>query len=127
MKLKETMNKIQAQTTNTILMVRPVAFRMNEQTAVNNYFQEDIKAKNEEINAKAQREFDTMVSILRDHGINVLVLDDDLAEDTPDSIFPNNWVSTHANGDIAIYPMFARKQEERAPGCLFHLAGRTWF
>lgn len=108
------MNK-QAQTTNVILMVRPVAFRKNEQTAVNNYFQEDIKARNEEINGKAQQEFDTLVNTLRSTGIQVLVLDDDLIEDTPDSIFPNNWVSTHANGNVAVYPMYAenRRKERR--------------
>lgn len=108
------MNK-EAQTTNVILMVRPSAFRKNEQTAVNNYFQEDIKARNEEINGKAQQEFDTLVNTLRNAGIQVLVLDDDLIEDTPDSIFPNNWVSTHANGNVAVYPMYAenRRKERR--------------
>ncbi|WP_031425997.1 citrulline utilization hydrolase CtlX [Flavimarina sp. Hel_I_48] len=108
-------NVIPAQATGTIVMVRPVAFRMNEQTAVNNYFQEDLKVKNAEINRKAQAEFDAMVNKLKDAGIEVLVLNDDLAEDTPDSIFPNNWVSTHANGDIAIYPMYAenRRRERR--------------
>ena len=53
------------QVTNTVLMVRPVAFRMNEQTAINNYFQEDLALKNEEINKKAQQEFDQFVSKLK--------------------------------------------------------------
>lgn len=103
------------QTTNTILMIRPVNFRMNEQTAVNNYFQTDINLKNAEINAKAQQEFDTFVEKLRAVGINVVVENDDELMDTPDSIFPNNWVSFHNNGDIAIYPMFAenRRKERR--------------
>ncbi len=103
------------QITNTLLMIRPVAFRMNEETAVNNYFQEDLDLKNSEINKKAQVEFDTFVSKLRAVGVNVLVEDDDLLMDTPDSIFPNNWVSFHANGDIGIYPMFAenRRRERR--------------
>jgi len=103
------------QITNTLLMIRPVAFRMNEETAVNNYFQEDIDLKNSEINRMAQAEFDTFVSKLRAVGVNVLVEDDDLLMDTPDSIFPNNWVSFHANGDIGIYPMFAenRRRERR--------------
>ncbi|WP_422105706.1 citrulline utilization hydrolase CtlX [Winogradskyella sp.] len=103
------------QTTQTILMVRPVNFRMNEQTAVNNYFQEDIALKNAEINIKAQEEFDAFVEKLRAVGINVIVTSDDDRDDTPDSIFPNNWVSFHSNGDVAIYPMFAenRRKERR--------------
>lgn len=103
------------QITDTILMIRPVAFRMNEQTAVNNYFQEDIAIKNSEINKKAQFEFDTFVEKLRAVGINVIVENDDLKMDTPDSIFPNNWVSFHENGDIGLYPMFAenRRRERR--------------
>ena len=103
------------QTTNTILMIRPVHFRMNEQTAVNNYFQEDLDIKNSEINKKAQNEFDAFVEKLRAAGINVIVEGDDIVNDTPDSIFPNNWVSFHENGDVAIYPMFAenRRKERR--------------
>jgi len=103
------------QITNSILMIRPVAFRMNEETAVNNYFQEDIDLRNTDINKKAQKEFDTFVDKLRSVGVNVIVESDDILADTPDSIFPNNWVSFHSNGDIAIYPMFAenRRQERR--------------
>lgn len=96
-------------------MIRPVAFRMNEQTAVNNYFQEDLDIKNAEINKKAQEEFDAFVDKLRAVGVNVIVIHDDLKMDTPDSIFPNNWVSFHQNGDVALYPMFAenRRRERR--------------
>ncbi|WP_111880036.1 citrulline utilization hydrolase CtlX [Aequorivita sp. CIP111184] len=96
-------------------MIRPVAFRMNEQTAVNNFFQEDIALKNAEINKKAQLEFDAFVQKLRKVGVNVIVEDDDLRLDTPDSIFPNNWISFHENGDIGLYPMFAenRRRERR--------------
>ena len=103
------------QSTNNILMIRPVAFRMNEQTAVNNYFQEDIDIKNAEINKRAQKEFDLLVEKLRAKGVNVIVLSDDELLDTPDSIFPNNWVSFHENGNIGIYPMFAenRRKERR--------------
>ena len=103
------------QITNTILMIRPVNFRMNEQTAVNNYFQEDIDLKNSEINTKAQKEFDEFVDKLRSVGINVIVEDDLKSSDTPDSIFPNNWVSFHENGDIGLFPMFAenRRKERR--------------
>jgi hypothetical protein len=103
------------QISNTILMIRPVSFRMNEETAVNNYFQEDLDLRNAEINRKAQAEFDAFVAKLRDAGVQVIVESDDSLEDTPDSIFPNNWVSFHQNGDVAIYPMFAenRRKERR--------------
>ncbi|KXN99168.1 amidinotransferase [Aequorivita aquimaris] len=96
-------------------MIRPVAFRMNEQTAVNNFFQEDIALKNAEINTKAQAEFDAFVQKLRGVGVHVIVENDDLRMDTPDSIFPNNWISFHENGDIGLYPMFAenRRRERR--------------
>ncbi|PKD16537.1 amidinotransferase [Salegentibacter salinarum] len=101
------------QITDTILMVRPVAFRMNEQTAVNNYFQKDLTADN--VNERAQAEFDEFASKLKKVGVNVIVVDDKQEDDTPDSIFPNNWVSFHENGHIALYPMFAenRRKERR--------------
>ncbi len=103
------------QATNTILMVRPVNFRMNEQTAVNNYFQESLEMMNNEINSKAQNEFDAFASKLREKGVNVVIVEDTLNPDTPDSIFPNNWVSFHENGNVGIYPMFAenRRNERR--------------
>ncbi|CAM4263572.1 citrulline utilization hydrolase CtlX [Zobellia roscoffensis] len=103
------------QITNTILMIRPVNFRMNEQTAVNNYFQEDIDVQNTTINEKAQQEFDAFVEILRSKGVNVVVVEDTKEPDTPDSIFPNNWISFHANGTVGLYPMFAenRRNERR--------------
>ena len=104
-----------SQITNTILMIRPVQFRMNEETAVNNYFQESLDIKNAEINKKAQDEFDAFAEKLRAVGVNVIVEDDKLELDTPDSIFPTNWVSFHKNGDVALYPMFAenRRRERR--------------
>ncbi|SHG27637.1 hypothetical protein SAMN05444396_10756 [Flavobacterium segetis] len=104
------------QTTNSILMIRPVAFRMNEQTAINNYYQKVLDGLlPATVNAKAQQEFDTFVQKLRAVGIDVTVVDDTLEPSTPDSIFPNNWISFHQNGDVALYPMFAenRRQERR--------------
>lgn len=104
------------QTTNSILMIRPVAFRMNEQTAVNNYYQKVLDGLTpENVNAKAQEEFDTFVQKLKMVGIDVTVVDDTKTPDTPDSIFPNNWISFHENGDVALYPMFAenRRAERR--------------
>ncbi|MEL4306486.1 citrulline utilization hydrolase CtlX [Joostella sp. CR20] len=104
-----------SQITNTILMVRPIRFRMNEQTAVNNYFQEDIDMLNEAINTKAQNEFDAFVEKLKNAGINIIVVQDTPNPDTPDSIFPNNWISTHEDGTVTLYPMFAenRRNERR--------------
>lgn len=109
------------QITNSLLMIRPVAFRMNEQTAVNNYFQENLDAENELINQKAQQEFDNFVQKLKSVGVRVFVVDDIKENDTPDSIFPNNWVTFHQNGDIALYPMFAenRRKERREDILLF--------
>ena len=103
------------QITNTVLMVRPVRFRMNEETVVNNYFQEEMDLKNDEINRQAQQEFDVLVEKLRTVGVKVIVVDDIYEQNTPDSVFPNNWITFHQNGDIAIYPMFAenRRRERR--------------
>jgi hypothetical protein len=89
---------------------------MNEQTAVNNYYQKVIDGLlPETVNAKAQQEFDAFVAKLTAVGVDVIVVEDTLNPDTPDSIFPNNWISFHENGDVALYPMFAenRRQERR--------------
>ncbi|WP_275314851.1 citrulline utilization hydrolase CtlX [Tenacibaculum bernardetii] len=104
------------QTTNTILMVRPVSFRMNEQTAINNYYQQELSGMLPvTINAKAQQEFDAFVIKLKAVGVNVIVVEGTKEPDTPDALFPNNWISFHENGDVAIYPMFAenRRLEKR--------------
>lgn len=104
------------QLTNTILMIRPVSFRMNEQTAVNNYYQQNLKHLSaQEIQSKALAEFDGFVTKLREAGINIVVIEDTLVPSTPDSIFPNNWISFHSNGKVGIYPMFAenRRLERR--------------
>ena len=104
------------QITNTILMIRPVSFRMNEQTAVNNYYQKVLESLTPEtVQIKALQEFDDFVEKLKAVGVNVIVVDDNKETDTPDSIFPNNWISFHENGDVALYPMFAenRRLERR--------------
>ena len=101
------------QTTNSILMIRPVAFRMNEQTAVNNYYQKVVDGLlPATVNAKAQQEFDAFVEKLTAVGVDVTVVEDTLNPDTPDSVFPNNWISFHENGDVALYPMFAENRRE---------------
>jgi len=104
------------QTTNTILMIRPIGFRMNEQTAVNNYYQKVLdNTLPETVNKQAQQEFDAYVEKLRAIGVNVVVVEDNKEFDTPDSIFPNNWISFHENGTVGLYPMFAenRRLERR--------------
>jgi hypothetical protein len=89
---------------------------MNEQTAVNNYYQKVLDGLlPATVNAKAQEEFDTFVDKLRNIGVDVTVVDDTLSPDTPDSIFPNNWISFHQNAEVVLYPMFAenRRAERR--------------
>ena len=104
------------QVTNSVLMIRPVAFRMNEQTIANNHFQKELSGMlPAAVNAKAQQEFDALVNQLKLVGVNVIVVEDVPETDTPDSIFPNNWISFHENGDVVLYPMFAknRRSERR--------------
>tara|TARA_B100000780_G_scaffold21484_1_gene13814 strand:- start:1759 stop:2697 length:939 start_codon:yes stop_codon:yes gene_type:complete len=99
------------QTTNSILMIRPINFRMNEQTVVNNYYQrvlDDLLPAT--VNVNAQKEFDHYVEKLESHGVHVIVISDIEGSDTPDSVFPNNWISFHENGTVALYPMFAENR-----------------
>lgn len=100
------------QTTDTVLMIEPVAFGFNEQTAVNNYFQVQQEGN---VQDKALKEFNDFVEKLRAKNINVITIKDTLEPKTPDSIFPNNWVSFHADGKVVLYPMFAenRRLERR--------------
>ena len=100
------------QTTDTVLMIEPVAFGYNEQTAVNNYFQVQQEGNVQE---KALREFNSFVEKLRSKGITVITIKDTISPKTPDSIFPNNWVSFHRDGKVVLYPMFAenRRLERR--------------
>lgn len=104
------------QITDTLMMIRPVAFRRNEQTAVNNYYQKTIEGLSmDQIQEKALAEFDGFVEKLREAGIDVIVFDDTAEPETPDSIFPNNWVSFHESGEVILYPMYAenRRLERR--------------
>lgn len=104
------------QITDTILMVRPINFRMNEQTAVNNYYQQSIdNVLPATIQKQAEEEFDAFVKKLRESGVQIVVVQDTIEPNTPDSIFPNNWVSFHSDGTVGVYPMFAenRRLERR--------------
>lgn len=102
------------QTTSHILMIRPVAFGLNIQTADSNAFQ-NKSASQEKVQEKALAEFDDFVTKLRENGIEVTVIEDTEKPHTPDSIFPNNWISFHENGSIFLYPMQAenRRLERR--------------
>ena len=91
-----------------ILMVRPYQFYFNQQTASNNFFQSNINIEN--ANELAIAEFDAMVEKLRAHQIKVKVVQDTQNPSTPDSIFPNNWISTHADGTLCLYPMYAENR-----------------
>ena len=101
------------QTTDTLLMIEPVAFGYNAETAENNYFQ--VEQKGNDIQQKALQEFQNFAEKLRNHGINVISIKDTLEPHSPDSIFPNNWVSFHADGTVNLFPMFAenRRVERR--------------
>lgn len=101
------------QTTDTVLMIEPIAFGYNAETAKNNYFQ--VEQTGSDIQSKALAEFNTFVGKLRGKGINVITIKDTLDPHTPDSIFPNNWVSFHKDGKVVLYPMFAsnRRVERR--------------
>ena len=107
-----------SQATNSILMIRPINFGYNEETAQDNHYQiKELPHKN--VNERAQKEFDNMVKNLRQNGVSVHVFQDDENEYTPDSIFPNNWVSFHENGDVGLYPMCAENRRmERRPEVL---------
>ncbi|MDN3582604.1 citrulline utilization hydrolase CtlX [Mucilaginibacter flavus] len=102
------------QSTSNILMIRPVSFGFNEQTAASNAFQ-NRDANQQAVQDKALAEFDGFVKILSDAGVNVTVVDDTPEPHTPDSIFPNNWVSFHDDGTVYLYPMQAenRRLERR--------------
>jgi hypothetical protein len=104
-----------AQNTSVLLMIRPVSFTYNAQTAVNNAFQQS-DAANAQTQNMAVAEFNNMVQLLTDNGVRVFVFDDTEEPHTPDSIFPNNWFSTHESGDMVVYPMYApnRRAERRA-------------
>jgi len=103
------------QYTNHLLLIRPMHFHYNPQTAVNNYFQRGPDISEEKVQLQAKKEFEDFVELLRSRNIDVIVIDDTRSADTPDSLFPNNWISFHADGRVGWYPMFARnrRQERR--------------
>lgn len=103
------------QAPSSVITIRPYQFEPNPETLADNSFQTLAYGSADTIAKQAQHEFDTTVQSLEDHGIIVHVFQDDGTKDTPDSVFPNNWFSTHAGGHVAVYPMFTpnRRRERR--------------
>lgn len=102
------------QSSDLILMIRPASFRMNEETAVNNAYQQQWTGEESPLDL-ARAEFNGLVDALQACSIRVAVYEDDAEADTPDALFPNNWVSFHSDGRVGLYPMFAvnRRRERR--------------
>jgi hypothetical protein len=97
-------------------MIRPAAFGFNEETAANNFFQQNIRQTDSPaVRQSAIKEFDNMVTVLKDLGIEVLVIDDTDNPVNPSAVFPNNWISTLPDGIISVFPLYApnRRAEKR--------------
>ena len=114
--------------TNNILMIEPAAFRYNEQTAVNNYYQKVFdNLSSNSIQQKALFEFNTFVKKLKNVGVNIFLLKDTLKPETPDSIFPNNWVTFHSDARAVLYPMFAQNRRYERRKDVFTLLSNDFF
>ncbi len=106
-------------------MIQPVNFSFNAETAVNNAFQVADAVAGDQAQTRALAEFEGFVRLLRDNGVDVTVVQDTPDPYTPDSIFPNNWVSFHADGTVCLYPMYAvNRRQERKPGVIHAVAKR---
>ena len=115
------------QVTDSILMVRPGNFKYNEETADDNAFQKNPKdASESEIQERVVSEFDGMIDILQNVGINVIVYRENENSDNPDSIFPNNWFSTHNDGSFITYPMFAPSRRGERNESIIDLLGKEF-
>lgn len=98
------------QSTNSIFLVKPTSFAFNKQTAKSNVFQNEAKISENEIQKRALIEFNKLAKTLTQHGVEVLIFDDTVEPEKPDAIFPNNWISTHSQGVIILYPMMAKNR-----------------
>jgi len=103
------------QSTNSVLMIRPSRFYSNPETAADNAFQRNPDRDADALTLMARKEFDAAVQILRAAGVNVHVFEDTVEPEKPDAVFPNNWISTHHDGRIALFPMYSalRRRERR--------------
>ncbi|MFN0139843.1 MAG: citrulline utilization hydrolase CtlX [Pyrinomonadaceae bacterium] len=104
------------QTTNNILLIRPANFGFNNETRASNVFQKELSEDAETIRQKASHEFEAFAAKLKSHGVNVRVFDDTPSPAKTDAVFPNNWISFHADGTVILYPMLSsnRRLEKRA-------------
>ena len=104
-----------AQSTNSVLMIRPCRFYPNPETAADNAFQRDANRDLDALTLVARNEFDAAVQTLRTAGVNVHVFEDTAEPEKPDAVFPNNWMSMHHDGRIALFPMYSnlRRRERR--------------
>ena len=119
---------IEAQTAAHVLMIRPVRFAANAQTAASNSFQRAPGGTQQQLQAQALLEFDALADALRSAGVGVVIYEDTHEPHTPDSIFPNNWVSFHADGSALLYPMLApNRRLERRPDLFTSLTTRDGF
>jgi len=110
-----TQSAMLAQSTNSVLMIRPCRFYLNPETAADNVFQGRVDCPADELSAAARQEFDAAVQILGEAGVNVHTFEDTAEPEKPDAVFPNNWISTHHDGRIALFPMYSalRRRERR--------------
>ncbi|MEQ9188842.1 MAG: arginine deiminase-related protein [Cryomorphaceae bacterium] len=114
------------QTTNSILLVRPAHFGYNSETAESNAFQSNETHQVQEIAQKALREFDMLAARLAEKGVNVCTAKDTTHPIKPDALFPNNWVSFHANGQVIIYPMLAPSRRHERREAIIHQVGKSF-
>ncbi|MEA5458147.1 arginine deiminase-related protein [Arcicella sp. LKC2W] len=120
---------MRSQTTSNILMIRPVNFGFNQETAESNAFQDAEFGKQNQDKAQqiALKEFDEMVEQLQKSGVNVIVIEDTAEPHTPDSIFPNNWISFHGNGSVIMYPMQAENRRLERREDIIEQIGETFY
>ena len=106
---------VHAQSTNSVLMIRPSRFYPNPETAADNAFQRNADRESDALTLMARKEFDAAVQTLRGAGVNVHVFEDTAEPEKPDAVFPNNWISMHHDGRIALFPMYSalRRRERR--------------
>ncbi|TWP24815.1 amidinotransferase [Apibacter muscae] len=113
---------------DTVLMIEPIAFGFNKQTAMDNLFQENDSVSPKIIQEHASKEFNCMVNELIKSGIEVIQIKDTHEPHTPDSIFPNNWVSFHSDGTVVLYPMYAEnRRDERREDILKSIENKGFY
>ena len=108
-------------------MIKPVAFKMNKETAVNNYYQKKTKDLVATIQVKALKEFNALANKLKKVGVELIIIEDTKTPKTPDSIFPNNWISFHKDGVVCVYPMFAKNRRAERRDDIFEIVEKEGF